>query len=66
MVEGSGFENRRSGNGSMSSNLISSAEFIEEFVEGRVRAVEGVTKSVTKTDPPSGVRTPAEAVIFVT
>ncbi len=30
MVEGSGFENRRTGNGSVSSNLTSSAEIIEE------------------------------------
>jgi hypothetical protein len=48
VVEGSGFENRRTGNGSVSSNLTSSAEIIEEAAVRVRRGGRTVTKCVTK------------------
>jgi hypothetical protein len=59
VVEGSGFENRRTRKGSVSSNLTSSAEIIEEPDARMDACIFSVTKSVTKTwgfsmaDPPS-------------
>jgi hypothetical protein len=49
VVEGSGFENRRTGNGTRGSNPFSSAEIIAEIDEAPDACIFSVTKSATKT-----------------
>jgi hypothetical protein len=56
VVEGSGFENRRTRKGTRGSNPFSSAESIDDLGEAILVSLRSVTKTVTKSERRTGVR----------